>query len=417
MARAETPTKLSLDRWAAIMEIHPLHFNQVTLTIDGTPLTTGCHQPWLQHGWQSADRISREEIAMAIAQAEALIEDLLHYRLLPTWETNEWCSTIRPFRPELVNVSVTDVRGYPQIVQAKWRHFITPGIRGHDLIEANVDIDWGSTYPPIAYEDTGTVTVVTAVTDPCELRIYYPGKAGADGWEIRPINVTIAGGSAIITFRRELAVLESVQENLIAQAVDGTDDDNFLTTVDVGRVWSDPQTQATLMWEAVPGTCNCGDVSCAVCQFTVQTACLHSRGEPVNSLLAYTPADWDADENAWAYKEYSVGRQPDIVRIFYLAGLRDLHRACPQRQMDQAWERSVAQFAAALLDRPVCACANVTNRLNQWRADLAFSTGATELASYSMSKSDLDNPLGTTRGAVAAWKRVRDAAPAGLIYA
>ena len=64
MARAETLTKLPLDRWAQLMGINPMHFNGV-FHPDSPP--TVCQQPWLQHPWQAADRLGREDIANAIA--------------------------------------------------------------------------------------------------------------------------------------------------------------------------------------------------------------------------------------------------------------------------------------------------------------------------------------------------------------
>ncbi len=66
MGRSEVLTKLPLDRWAKIMGIDPLHFNGV---LDDTHTTQSCEQPWMQFAWQSNDRIGREDIAVAIAQA------------------------------------------------------------------------------------------------------------------------------------------------------------------------------------------------------------------------------------------------------------------------------------------------------------------------------------------------------------
>ena len=47
MARARTVTKLSLDRWAQIIGINPLHFSQVQIE----PPTV-CAQPWMQYEGQ-----------------------------------------------------------------------------------------------------------------------------------------------------------------------------------------------------------------------------------------------------------------------------------------------------------------------------------------------------------------------------
>ncbi len=106
------------------MGIHPLHGNQVFLP--SLPATV-CAQPWLQHAWQDVDRIGRDDLALAIREAEDDIERELKTRLMPSWEIDEWRPTIRPFRPELINRTSTDIRGYDQVADLPWMHFITGG--------------------------------------------------------------------------------------------------------------------------------------------------------------------------------------------------------------------------------------------------------------------------------------------------
>jgi len=132
------------------------------------------------------------------------------------------------------------------------------------------------------------------------------------------------------------------------------------------------------------------------------------RGNPKLSMLVYKPAEWDATSQAFNSLEYAISRQPDTVRLYYLAGLRDKSLTCYSREMPRWWERIVARYAASLLDRPVCGC--IEHRVTEWQRDLAFSSGAEELASYSLSSGDLDCPLGTRRGALQAWKRIQSEA-------
>ncbi len=184
---------------------NPLHFAGVNIGAFETPSTAGqaSSTAWFQHGWQDNDRISREEVARAIRSAENDMEEMLGYRLLPSWDQDEWIPTTRPFRRELININDRDVRGRWQNVQPRWGYFLSGGIRAKESLGLAETIAWSSTKPPAAYNDTGTVSVATTVTDPAEIRLYYPGKEAADEWEIRPINVTISGGIATITFNRE----------------------------------------------------------------------------------------------------------------------------------------------------------------------------------------------------------------------
>lgn len=417
MARAETATKLPLDSWARIAGLNPLHFNGVYHPSD---LPAICEQPWLQHPWQTADRVGREEVALAIALAEADIERELGYRLLPSWEFDEWRPTTRPYRPELFNLSNTDIRGFAQTVQAAWGHFITGGVRAQTLLDDDAAIVYsdedGDTYPEVA-----TVTVAVVVgTDPCEIHAYLPlsnpivQAGGEEQWEIRPISVVVAGAVATIRFRREQAVLPQLQGDVLPPAgdshqrgVDGSVDTNFLTTVDVYRVYNDPQTQATLMWEGLGNGCASCDNGCNLCQYSVQTACLTVRGDRRLSQVAYRPADWDPTALSFSPSSSCCSGQPDIVRLFYYAGLRDQRVLCPTQRMHTSWEQVVAGYATALLDRMVCACENSHSWVEYWQRDLAIA-GAEE--SLRVPDSMLDNPFGTRRGAVFAWRRVREAA-------
>jgi len=408
---AQTLTKLPLATWARLMGVHPLHFAQVSFTPANAKFPSGnCDSVMAQHEWQEADATSREEVARAIAQAEENIERELGFRLLPSWEVDEWRETMRYFRPELDNLSLTDLRGAAQALKARWGHLVTVGQRATSLLAAGSAITWSDVVAVgDGYDETGTVTVagLAAAVVACEVHIYYPGHAGDPAFEIRPIDVSITAGVATITFRRELAVLEDLLEAFKPLAAEGADDANFLDEVDVYRVYNDPSAPATLLWENRPTTCGCADDSCPSCDYSAQTACLNFRGDPANGWLSYEPATYDSDTDAWARQDPSVGRNPDIVRLWYQAGLRDKRVACPSRDMETQWALAVARYAASILDRPPCACARET--WERWRVDLAFRGGAEELATYELTPSDLGSPFGTAAGAIYAWRRVKAA--------
>lgn len=402
---ASTPTKLPLATFARLLGLNPLHIAQVYFkpTTSQTPRSS-CARVMAQYEWQDVDAVSREEIARAIAEAENNIERELGYRLLPSWEEDEWQAAVRPFRPDLSNLSNTDLRGYSQSVQPNWGWLISGGRRAVTVLAASQAIAW-SDADADGYDETGTVVApVAAGQSACEVRIFYPGKSADPAFEIRPINVSIAGLVATITFRRELAVIESLQEAMEPEEVQGDVDASFLSAVDVYRVYNDPQTQATLMWNNKPGVCDCGDSSCSVCSYTVQTACLNIIGQPRGGFFSYEPADWDASDSSFTKAALSIARQPDIVRLYYYSGLRDKSLACPTRDMDRAWQLAVTRYAVSMLDRPPCGC--VAEIWERYRRDLAFTGGAEELATYNLLPSDLGNPFGSRAGAIEAWKRV-----------
>ncbi len=410
MSRTDTRTKLPLARWAQIMGINPLHFEQVQLA---TFPPSVCGQPWLQHAWQDADRIGREDLAIAIRDAEDEIERELKARLMPSWEVDEWNPTVRAFRPELINLTAGDIRGFSQIAQLKWMHLVTGGIEAKELVGAGEAIVYSDENGD-SYNETATVTRAVTFTDPCEVAIFYPGKAGDEVWEIRPIEVSIAAGIATITFRRELAVLEDLMEQFDPSGLEGEDDANFLTTVDVYRHYNDPQRQVQFLWEPFNTSCpSCTGTGCAACGYSTQEGCLMAREDPRLSIVSYHPATWNTTDLDFDAVAYAVGRQPDLLRLWYYAGLRDPTRSCSYRNMPQEWERVVAYFAAAKLDRPLCECNNVGAFTEHWRKDLSIRGEEDQF----VSDITLENPFGTQRGAVHAWQRVLRAREIGTLVA
>lgn len=399
--RASTPTKLSLARWFGLMGVNRLHAAGVQLQgTTGSPnlQTSSCSQPWVQYDWQAPDVVSREEVARAIRQAEDNIEGIVGYRLLPSWEVDERIIIERPFRPEAIRFGNATPRGARTTAITRWGHLIAGGRRASATLGLALNIAY--TDPDAdGYDELATVTATaTGLTDVCEIRTYYPGHVADDAYEIRPTTVVLAAGIATITFRRELAVLESVQEALIWETPDGADDANFLATVDVARVYNDPQAPATALWDP-NGSCDCGQTTCAECAYSTQSLCL----TPVNPRLGaftYTPGTWDGtgfDTGSW-----SLGRAPDQLRVWYQAGFRDTRVACPSRDLAREWELVVARYAAALLDRPTCECA--ARGVERWMVDLAYASGAEELSVHRLTEDELGNPLGTRRGALQAWK-------------
>lgn len=412
MSRASIYTKLPLATWAKIMGLHPLHFEQVRIGEQDPH----CDHIYFQFPWQTADHVSREEIAQAIAEAENRIETQLGYHLAPTWDVDEWREVPRLNRAGLVNLNAADSRGFRTTVQAKFGYFISGGVETKTLIDADAAIVY-TDRDNDSYFETATVTVPTTVTDPREIAIYYPGHEGDDAWEIRPTQVRISGGNAVITFRRELVVIEEKLELFDIEGGEaiGTDDGDFLEVVDVYRHWNDPQTQATFLWEPMAGGwCGvCNGSGCETCSFSAQSGCLVARGDPRQSILSFGPADWSADDNNFSRVNWAVSRQPDIARLYYYSGWQD-KRLTLNNRMDPEWERIVAYYAAALLDRPPCDCAK--GDWSRWRQDLTIVKGDDEgLAVYREPGSglaygvfgDTGNPFGTRRGQVNAWLAVK----------
>jgi hypothetical protein len=369
-----------------------------------------CDAAFFQYEWQTADHASREEVAVAIAQAEAEIEATLRYRLLPSWEEQEYHMTVRPRIPEQVFTGYGDLRGYSPAIETDWKRVISGGRRAKVLVEAGVAVAYASTANPATWKDTATVTVnVPTGTSACEVALFMPGQAGDDRYRIRPVTVSLAGLVATITFKRELGVLPALQEAVASggnfvRPVTGTDDANFITTVDVYRIYNSGETQASLIWIPPNSSCStCAGSGCINCLLASQTGCLVVRN-PLMGQVGYTPATWDAAAGAFDAANYAVNRRPDAIEAYYYAGLLDRSRPCPYVEMAFEWERTVAILAAARLSRPVCECGSARAYVDYWQRNAAFRPG--DGSGFDIELRDLGNPFGTRVGEIFAWKQV-----------
>lgn len=399
----EELTHLSVYEWARIIGINPLHVMGVQIA----ELDQQCNGAWYRWNWQQAGKLSREDVVTAIAQAESDIENALGFRLFPTWEVDEWQPMPQPSNPRYFNLSGAESRGFRLGTTARWGHFVSGGIRSQELVAADAAIVYSNTRPPVGYDNLATVTVATEALDPAEIAVYYPDHAGDEHWRIRPVHTVIANGTATITFQREQAVIED-REDAMQFAADlrptpGREDDQFLTAVDVYRVYNDPQQQAQLVWE--PQANWCGELEPSA--YTVQPASIHLTGDPRLSMLRFAPGTWDPDAFRYTGASLTVGRSPDLVRIYYLAGLRDRTQRTPLVTMSPEWARTVAYYATALLDCTPCACFESTYK--QWRLDL----GDPGPKGRQLSDVDMASPFGLRQGAIHAWRRVLRGRPIG----
>ena len=82
MARASIPTLLSLDHYAKIMGLDPLHFCQGVSQLRPNP---SCPQVWYQYTWQNPSIVSREHLSEVIAEAEKDLADAIGYWPTPVW--------------------------------------------------------------------------------------------------------------------------------------------------------------------------------------------------------------------------------------------------------------------------------------------------------------------------------------------
>ena len=308
MARASIPTLLPIDSYAKIMGISPWEFNQIS---GGLPTATrgSCQSVWFQWQWQK-DFVSREEIAQAISEAESAIAHQLGYWPAPAFVVDEHVSINRG-APMLPSVMGANAWGWWKNIPLRWSHWQAGGVFNRTIIQAAATVTLSDTDSD-GVNDLFTITQAVTTTDPNEIAIYFQltdrvGETSiGEQWRIRPIKVSISGGTATITGHPSQLVLPSKTEAVTAAELN-ISDPIFASEVDVYRVFTDTQHdssypyQGVALWD-VP--CNdggdCGTTILPLCQAEARNDRVYANyGDPAT----------------WPY-----GCQPDRLQVNYLAG-------------------------------------------------------------------------------------------------
>lgn len=419
---------LPLETWRKYFGYNPFHF--FGLSNEALPITSACNSLVFKYQWQgSKDAVGRSEIEQAIEAAETRLQEYLGYAIAPHYaaktvpfskylDVSVWRRGI-PFGSDGYAENVALGEGYVQ------------GL-GTELITALGDVPVAITDTDAdGIRDTFTASIATTETDPARLAVYFIAADRLDGAtlgedsRVRPVSISITGGVASIRGRSYLLVKPVKYEGIITNTGKGFDPNDVTgtyvanITVATRVVYTAGQTvdtaQATLLWESVPcygwwGCCdtiatnapaytpNSNDpaaVGMAVARAGIRDAKL--------GLIIPVQAVYDTTAAQWRAIDWSTYRQPDRVTLRYLAGWP----LGPDGNVDRKWQVIVARMAAAELARPICACDVANQELYHWQFDVSRAGGANS-EQYSISPADLDNPLGTRRGQVWAWKQIRN---------
>lgn len=402
------PTLLPLYTFAKRLGLHPLQFMGVDAPIGSAQSRVEVH-PLFQYSWQSADAVSREELAQAVFEAEDELARYMGFWAAPQWSVDERAELVK-LRPGSWPASLYDINFDHISVKANYGKMISGGFKAKSLIAAAQAIVYTDADSDTYFETATIGPIATTVTDPEEIAVYYPGLSGDDEWEVRPITVTIAGGNVTIVCRREQLVLKSLLEALDAQAVNGLSNGNFLTTVDVYRKYHDPSVQVQLVWR---GTgcylCN-GLVDCEACALTIQNGCLTTKDARLG-IVTVSPGTWDADTQTFTGVLPTVCRRPDYVRLWYRSGHRDLSLTQPNIDMDRAYQLAICKLALGKLDRSINSSQAFMEVQRAWNSNLrrGVSTRAASSNTYKVTNYELENnPFGTTVGALDVWRFARN---------
>lgn len=393
MAVARTQTALSIDEWAAILGISPWDVNQ--FRYPGAK-SAQCQDVIFQYGWIK-DHMSREEIADAISDAEAMLSAELLYAPAPHYTVDEVIPYTRPYQRQLFGYA-GDIRGDWKTLSTRWHKVIKGGvlnrtaiatIAGADLTAADLDGD--------GIKETFTAVITNAaigtIADPYEITLYFAaanrhGEPLDETWRIRPIRVSIAGNTATITGHRTVLANPTPQYGVTAAELDATLDTNYVTSVECYRTFTDDTATAALPYQGVAIWKNNPDCT-QDCTFSVKELCL---GESQNEQGQIFASFGDACD--WPFPD----REPDRVEINYVSGVPLVNG-----RMDKLMAQMVAYLSVSLLANEKCGCDRTNRILSKLRSPvLKFQDKSADATSYAEST----NAFPMTYGAQWAWARV-----------
>jgi hypothetical protein len=411
-------TWLSLERYARIMGITPAHF--WTAESDNVfPAASSCSHLWWLYDWQLNDAIGRDTLTRAIYDAEQQIARLVGFPLAPEWISEEVVYYDKYHRPDYYD-GYYDVQGRPKAVKSKWRRIISAGRRALTLLATATVAGGTITFCDLdsdGFNETFRITVPTTLTSTSQIKVYYNGYSGARGWEIRtPRKKSISGGNVIIDYYVWQVVKPEVYEQFLGtdplSAVDMDNAGNFITSVDVYYEYTDTTAvSAQAYWEQLPGDSSCclGTLSIADCSvggFTSQDGVLNIR-DANSGYVSPIPATYSTGDAIWVKDAYTLCRQPDFAKLWYCAG-----ELAPEYLNNESydplshyWAQIIAWVATARLEHPPCACSNVTTVFEDLSTDMAKSGDGN--SRYSISFEQVDNPLGTRKGEIIAYRRLK----------
>lgn len=419
MSRADTCTLLSLSRYAKLMGINPVHFEGAAGT-DVFPLRGGCSDVWWQRTYMGADKVSREDLAMAIGQAEEDIADYLGFWPAPKWFARELHPYPRPARRDLFGTPY-NVRGDAHSLKLRWGKFIAagrqawqlvghPSTGGGTMVWSDPDAD--------GFDELMTITLPTTLTSASvgQIRVYEWQHQGECEYEIRcpEMTVDITAGVLTITLPFWACIDPALQDpypNTAGPTALNIVDPIYIIRCSVYREYTDyTQHSVEFYWESRDCCTLCGGLAsggatCPHCELHVQCGCLYPRNNELG-IAVPTPGTWSSSDAEWGSDEFDRCEPPDQVKVWYYAGqLSDRYLAGKSRDpLSDWWAQTIAWLATARLERNFCACGNLTALASELRAEM----GGTDRQgrTFFLAARDQENPFGTRKGELMAWKRV-----------
>jgi hypothetical protein len=404
MARASRYTLTPLDTYARLLGISPVHFNGAAgATV--WPDNGEAQDIWQQYPWQlKTEVLSRDELALAIYNAEMDIRNVLGYAVAPEYYAGEKQTYPKFYRKNANFVTGLNPRGAGKSVITRFGKVLSSGRRVSTALANDHSVTF-SDEDGDGWSELATIQLTTDI-DPSEIFIYFAGKNGDRSWEIRPVKTkTVSSGTITITADSWLFINPALWEHRPTTTdpspIDVTTTSNFVTMVDLYRVYIDTTTvSAQFIWEPT-GSCHCGQ--CSSCVNTTQNGCLAIR-DAETGIVVPQPASYNS---GWSNDSYTIDRDPDQVTLWYQAGHQseDYLNGFSAEPLDDYLATAVMWLATARLDKPLTGDGLLGNRVVGLQRDMTQNS-RDKFFVLNIQTDVFTNPFGTLTGEYKAWQRI-----------
>lgn len=392
--RMSAPTGLTLAEYCAYVGIDPFTMAQFGVGFPSGGTTGACDVPIFQHQYQR-DMLSRDEFSIAINEAEQMLAEHLNFWTYPRYTVGEAVKYPRP--------NDTKAYGGGGNIHNQWKSarldygkIIGGGLFATAVIAMNqavtrFDLDGDG------IDEVFQITVLNVATDlnVNEVAIYFVSadRVGintdnGERWRIRPIHVSLSGSTLTIRGHAACIAKPTLYEGYDVESLDVTLATNFVTSVDVYRVYLDDSATVNSMFQgqAIWENLDCDEPPCGVSYYPV---CLGAR----NAELGYVSFNWTQSGSV------PFRYDPDRMVVNYLSGV-----PLVDDQTQRPYGEMVAQLATSLLPSRHCGCDRADKIIAFWMQPIYQSDGENDV---NFAPDDAaDNPFGVARGAVYAWRSV-----------
>ena len=399
---------LPLDTYREIIGYHPYHFWQFENA--QIPAVSNCNRLVYKYPYQDTSRTGRSDLERAIQDAQNLLFEYLNYRVgdwfvekrvqYPTTKTDQW--------------RITDPHGRFRSVNVEEGYIRCLGVKQFTAVELDVSVTYSDENGDgIIDTFTATATIPAELTYD-SLAVYFSESDWLNSWsrddaQIKPANVSVSGTTVTITGNSWLLAEPVRYEGFNKNGLDPDDTAVYVDTLDLYAISVQEQgtlvSNAPVILEYEYRSHNQYLSDYGTCADSIYWGNAEVIGTGL-SRVYLVPSSGVVRDHRRGEIGIVAQPQPDRVAVRYRAGatFQEINNSVTS---GGSWNRAIAALATAMAGKPICNCETANQLYDEWSLDRSLTAGR-DGETYAISEEDLNNPFGTKRGEIYAYKQVKN---------